>query len=71
MRLKSLDENETLIMFTEVVSALCYLHNGKIMHRDIKPENILLTENKTVKLCDFGFCAPFGDGFMRKTLCGT
>lgn len=58
-------------MYSQVVSAVCFLHQKKIMHWDLKPENILLTESKDIKLCDFGFCAPYGEGFMRKTLCGT
>lgn len=53
------------------MSAVDYLHEKRIIHRDIKPENILLDENFNTKLCDFGFCAPFGDGILRKTLCGT
>ena len=48
-----------------------YLNQNKIMHRDIKPENILIDENYDVKLCDFGFCAYFGNGSMRRTMCGT
>jgi cyclin-dependent kinase-like len=25
------------------------------MHRDIKPENLLISHNKELKICDFGF----------------
>ena len=47
------------------------MHQNKTVHRDIKPENILLKNNYEIKLCDFGFCAPFGENILRKTMCGT
>ncbi|KAG1334733.1 serine/threonine-protein kinase CDL1-like [Cocos nucifera] len=40
-----------------VARAVEYLHYGAdkcVVHRDIKPSNILLSSNKTPKLCDFG-----------------
>jgi mitogen-activated protein kinase 1/3 len=33
---------------------LLYLHSAHVLHRDIKPANILINEDCTVKICDFG-----------------
>ena len=30
------------------------MHSGRILHRDIKPANILINEDCTIKICDFG-----------------
>lgn len=30
------------------------MHSSKIIHRDIKPANILINEDCTIKICDFG-----------------
>ncbi|CAE7269503.1 PDPK1 [Symbiodinium sp. CCMP2592] len=38
----------------QVVNAVEYLRQARIVHRDIKAENIMLTELATVKLIDFG-----------------
>ena len=40
-----------------LVKALKYLHSKGIIHRDIKPENVLITEEGTVKVTDFGLSA--------------
>lgn len=71
MNRRKLKEKEVYKIFYQVVSALAYIHNKNILHRDIKPENILITKDKDIKLCDFGFCAPFGEGQMRVSQCGT
>ena len=42
---------------------LAYLHGGcgvKIIHRDIKSSNILLDENLTPKIADFGLAKSVG-----------
>lgn len=39
---------------SQVLEALRFLHQAGIVHRDIKPQNILVTDNDTIKLCDFG-----------------
>lgn len=42
------------LRFKELTQAVSYCHGRGVVHRDLKLENVLLTKNKTVKLCDFG-----------------
>lgn len=37
-----------------LLCALKYIHSAKVLHRDIKPANILINEDCSVKICDFG-----------------
>ena len=38
----------------ELVLALEYMHAHGVIHRDLKPENVLLTQDRHVRVCDFG-----------------
>lgn len=48
------DLEKTLHIVEQVLSALAHSHSEGVVHRDIKPANIILLENDTVKIADFG-----------------
>jgi len=58
--------------FTQLVGAVCYVHQLSCVHRDLKLENILLDKHENVKLCDFGFTREYeGKSNYLQTFCGT
>jgi serine/threonine protein kinase len=71
MRSRTFDDRTVVKIFLQMLEAVAYLHQQRIIHRDIKPENILIDKSGNFKLCDFGFCAPYGFDNPRQTLCGT
>ena len=48
------DAKTVLELGIQMVSALKHAHSKKIIHRDIKPQNILMTNDGTLKVTDFG-----------------
>ncbi|KAF5020070.1 hypothetical protein F66182_7912 [Fusarium sp. NRRL 66182] len=59
-------------IFTQLVGAVCYVHNHSCVHRDLKLENILFDKHENVKLVDFGFTREYeGRTNHLQTFCGT
>jgi serine/threonine-protein kinase len=52
----------------EALAGLAHAHSRRIIHRDIKPANILLTEDDSAKLADFGIARGTDDsGHLTST----
>ncbi|GJN39435.1 hypothetical protein PR202_gb28555 [Eleusine coracana subsp. coracana] len=41
---------------TQICSALIFLHQNNMVHGDLKPTNVLLLDDGTAKLADYGLC---------------
>ena len=49
-----LTENVTITILYKLLCALKFIHKANVMHRDFKPGNILIDQELTIKICDFG-----------------
>jgi len=80
VRKKSLNEEEALHIFRQLLEGLSYMHFQSVIHRDLKPENILIASSRQtekgilheVKIADFGLSKMISqETSMAKTFVGT
>ncbi|KAL9138694.1 MAG: hypothetical protein Q9175_000049 [Cornicularia normoerica] len=67
-------EDVAHLYFTQLVSAVTYMHSKGVGHRDLKPENILLSAEGNLKIADFGLATLFeykGEKKLCRTSCGS
>jgi len=66
------EESIARTYFQQLMSGVEFCHSKGVVHRDLKPENLLLDDQFTLKLADFGFsnvvCAAHN---LMFTECGT
>lgn len=63
----SLSQSELLTIFQEICSAVAFAHQNLVIHRDLTPSNILVSEDRIVKLIDFGIAHSLNDSVDENT----
>mmetsp|Transcript_2060 Transcript_2060/g.2319 ORF Transcript_2060/g.2319 Transcript_2060/m.2319 type:complete len:265 (+) Transcript_2060:799-1593(+) len=68
---KRFPEKRVKFYSAQIISAIGYLHEKKIIYRDIKPENILMGEDGYLNLADFGLAKEMTNRDFTTSFCGT
>jgi serine/threonine protein kinase len=58
-------------MFKQIVYGLAHCHCRSVLHRDIKLDNILMDNEGSIKICDFGVSRLINKGQIIQEQCGT
>lgn len=59
--------SEVVDIMMQLTSAISCAHDSYIIHRDIKPQNVLILEDGTVKITDFGIAMALNSNELTQT----
>jgi serine/threonine-protein kinase len=57
---KPMPEADALKIASRICDALQYLHENNIVHRDLKPDNIMICDEGSIRIMDFGIAKVEG-----------
>jgi DNA helicase-2/ATP-dependent DNA helicase PcrA len=66
-----MDVNEAARMMLQMIDAIEYAHSMSVLHRDLKPENVLIADDGTIKITDFGLARFIKSGTLAASTAGT
>jgi serine/threonine protein kinase len=66
-----LTDTEIREIFSQMLDAVSYVHEQKLVHRDIKPSNFMIDKRGKVKLMDFGIAKSLDPNAAEYTQTGT
>jgi serine/threonine protein kinase len=65
---KHLEQVQVKSIVYDILCGLNYLHSAKIIHRDLKPANILINDDCTIQICDYGLARSMEGVFFESSL---
>ncbi|KAK1790086.1 hypothetical protein P4O66_002391 [Electrophorus voltai] len=66
-----MSDAESRLVFSQILSAVRYMHDTNIVHRDLKAQNVFYGAGHVVKVGDFSFSAEVRPDEVLSTFCGS